>query len=362
MLKIAYIIDNLGVGGAQTMVVRLVSNMDKKKHAVKVFVLREREYNELEKELVDNGIDIEFLDIKNDITLTRKIRAYLSLSKALSRFKPHILHVHLDFIYSLFYCAFHKSKLVVTIHGWPERVINKRFKFIVSSFMLRRKTVVIGCAEAVADCTKKILPKLRVLHIYNPINLSEYRYCSKNSEQNECPFVYIHVGRFTEIKNQKMILDAFSDLLEDHPTSKLRMVGDGELSDVLKNEATKLGIINSVSFMGQRYDIPYLLSISDVFLISSVSECCPMSVIEAMASGLPIIATNVGGIKEIVKDAGICVDSKDVKSFQNAMSQLQEDTALRKQLSKNALRNAKLFDASVIARDYEKIYKELIDG
>ena len=362
MKKIAYIIDNLEIGGAQTMVARLSSNINRRLYSEKIIVLREKTQNEIEKEFADRGLDLVFLGIKNDTTLKGKIKAYLSLSKVLSEFKPDIIHAHLDFFYSLVYCAFHTPKLMVTIHGWPERVISQRFKIIVSSHLLRKKTLIVGCAEAVANSAKTILPKLRVVHVYNPINIAEYKKTFEKDTRNESAFCYIHVGRLSKIKNQEMILESFSKVLEEHPKSTLKIIGNGELLNQLKDIANELGISQNVLFMGQRFDIPHQLSISDVFLLSSISECCPMSIIEAMASGLPVIATDVGGVREIVKDAGICVESRNIEEFQLAMKKIQEDSELRKQLSATALTNVKRFDASIIARDYENLYEGLIDG
>lgn len=356
MKRIAFLIDNLDYGGAQTMLVRLASSIDYNKYIFKVFVLRKRIINEIDKEFVDNNIRCIYLNIENDTTISKKIKAYKSLVNELNRFKPDIIHSHLDFLYSLTYCTFNSPSLIITIHGWPSKVIDKKFQLIANNWILKKKMVIVGCADIVAVGIRKLLPRLRVTSIYNPIVLNKFHYCDKDYS-NEHSFIYIHVARLTRIKNQELLIRAFNKLLTICPNSQLWIIGNGELMIELVSLINRLGIMSSVKMFGQRYDIPDLLAQSNAFVLSSKSECCPMSILEAMAAGLPIISTNVGGINEIVNNAGICVENDNINAMCDGMAKIQLDPDFRIACRRNAIERVKLFDATLIARKYEKLYE-----
>lgn len=356
MKRIAFLIDNLDIGGAQTMLVRLASNINLNKYIFKVFVLRRRIINEIDKEFIDNNIRCIYLNVENDTTISKKIKAYKSLVNELNRFKPDIIHSHLDFFYSLVYCTFNSPRLIITIHGWPNRVIDKKFILIANNWILKKKMVIVGCADVVAVGIRKLLPKIKVASIYNPIVLSKFHYSDKEYKK-PFPFIYIHVARLTRIKNQELLIQSFNKLLTICPNSQLWIVGDGDMRDELISLINILGIKDRVKILGQRYDIPDLLAKSDAFVLSSKSECCPMSILEAMASGLPVISTNVGGVHEVVNNAGICVENDNIDALCNGMAKIQLDAALRRMCRKNAIERVKEFDSTIIVQKYEKLYE-----
>jgi len=121
------------------------------------------------------------------------------------------------------------------------------------------------------------------------------------------------VAKLREEKGTRYLIESFAKVLEVFPKTILLIAGDGSLMEELKNLSEKLGIANRVVFAGFRDDIPVILSIIDIFVIPSLTEGSPLALLEAMAMGKPIVATNVGGIVEILKDGetGLLVPSKD---------------------------------------------------
>lgn len=217
--------------------------------------------------------------------------------------------------------------------------------------------MLIGVANVVSKRIKKILVSNEgiVQTIYNPIELEKYH----RKNVNVGSFTYIHIGRLTPIKNQTMLLDAFSLVERVLPNSRLLIVGDGGLRDILEQHAAQLAIDDKVQFLGNRSDIPDLLANSDAFVLSSDSEACPMTVLEAMASGVPVIATNVGAISEQLGSNKMLSPKRDSQRLFENMKTIQTSTRLREKVISNQLDRVKVFDASIIALQHEKLYRQL---
>ena len=142
--------------------------------------------------------------------------------------------------------------------------------------------------------------------------------------------------------------------------AKLYLAGDGPLLNETKELVSALGMKDVVFFLGQINNIPQLLKNMDVFVLSSRSEACPISILEAMASGLPIISTKVGGVPELVTNNGILVESEDEQAFCEALKELFQNNDLRAKYSRNALINVLNFDRKTIIPQYEEEYRILV--
>lgn len=359
-IKIAYVVSQLNFGGAQTMLIRLMKRIDTSKFEIRLFVCGKRLNNSLEEEVDDENIQTVYLDFEEKqgllFNLSNKVKNYKKFSYELKKFDADIIHDHLDNIYSFLYCILNNAKLVFTIHSWPDRLNTKKMRFFIKKLFRRNNLELVGVAEAISNRSIEIFPcsKEIVTTIYNPVDLGKY---AKQME-NESVFNYIHVGRLTPIKNQKLLLDAFKKLLETKPNSFLTIVGDGTLRDDLENQVAKLNIDNNVSFLGERSDIPQLLSKSDAFVLSSNSEALPMTVLEAMASGIPVIATNVGGIFEQVGSDILLATPQDLESLYEKLLIVQESVDTYEKVVRIQNANIKKFDVNNVCEDYEKLYKK----
>ena len=359
MINIAVVISELGYGGAQTMLVRLIRSMDRRKFNIHVFVRECKNNNSIEDELVNMGISCSYLELydntKHCLKIIHKIKAFCVVKKALDAFKPDIVHSHLEYFYSPLYCIIRKKIFVLTVHSQPYRIASKKLKFLLKTLEVRNSLKVVGCAQCISKDLVKILglKKAIVSTIYNPIQLQDY--CTSNHNKN-AEFSYIHVGRMEPVKNQCMLLEAFSMLIKDRPFSNLVLVGDGVLKEKLEIQCESLGIMPKVRFLGNQREIPQLLCLADVFVLSSDSEACPMTVLEAMASGIPVISTNVGGVSELIEDSGILVQKGDKKGLYSAMVKIQESPETLKAMRSKELEIVKKYDVSSIATQYEQLY------
>lgn len=360
-IKIAYVIPQLNFGGAQTMLVRLIKNIDFVKFDVKLFICGKKLSNGIEKEMENIGISYDFLDIDDNVIGMKKVLyklyAYFCFQKALNEFKPDIVHNHLDNFYSFLYCILNRKKMVFTIHSWPDRLASNKMKYYINTLNRKKSIWLIGVAQTITVRVKEVLLNNNeaVVTIYNPIELEKYKRKNVVSEQ----FTYLHIGRLTPIKNQALLLNAFSDVLKEKSESRLVIVGDGELRLYLEELTKKLEIQENVSFYGNRIDIPELLSCADAFVLSSDSEACPVTVLEAMASAVPVIATNVGGIHEQLGCDLLLAERKNQESLKNMMILVQTSEKVRETVINSELKQIKEFDARRIGKLHENLYDEI---
>lgn len=169
------------------------------------------------------------------------------------------------------------------------------------------------------------------------------------------------VGRFSKEKNLVTLLMAFAKALEHNNKMKLVLVGDGPVRKELHLIANKLGIVNDVIFTGIRYDVNRILSAIDLFILPSYTEGCPTSLIEAMAAGKAIVASDISGVQEVVGNGeeAVLISPHSVDALKQAILFLSSDSALRVKLSDRAKEKARLYDEDTVFSLILKTYREL---
>jgi glycosyltransferase involved in cell wall biosynthesis len=170
------------------------------------------------------------------------------------------------------------------------------------------------------------------------------------------------VGRLDPIKGPKYFVEAGRLILQKFPQVKFLVVGDGSLRNSLECQCKKLNILESFIFTGWREDIPELLSILDLLVLPSLNEAVGRILIEAAACGIPVVATRVGGVPEIVKDneTGILVPPRDALALARGISALLEDKGKRLAMAEAARRWVDdKFSAGVMVNKISNCYEEL---
>ena len=165
--------------------------------------------------------------------------------------------------------------------------------------------------------------------------------------------------RLTEGKGINYLLQAMPDIIKKFTDITLVIAGDGPAADKLKKQTVELGITRNVLFLGPRLDIPELLKVFDIYVLPSLSEGLPMVLLEAMAAGCPIVATNVGGIPTLIKhgDNGSMVEPKNPQALASEIIKLLSSQELRSQYSKKALETfQESYSADIMTRKYEQLY------
>jgi len=168
------------------------------------------------------------------------------------------------------------------------------------------------------------------------------------------------VGRLAAVKNVPLLLRAFAPLAARWPGVSLRIVGDGPERAALEALAASLGISGSVEFTGVRSDIDRLLQDADVFVLASLSEGVPMSILEAMRAGLPVVATRVGGVPTTVADGvtGLLVESGDEAGLTRALAELIEQPTRSLALGRAGFERVRAtFSIDAMVAAYERLYE-----
>ncbi|MGG0413135.1 glycosyltransferase family 4 protein [Peribacillus simplex] len=354
-MSIAMIIPSLETGGAESMAYQLAKKLDKNKFNLHFICLSSRKETFFEKELYKSGVNITYMDKGLGVD----IKVFFQIWKILNQKKIGLVHTHLGACLYVFPWIFsHKIKLIHTIHSTPLKELPYLHRFILKILYKIRKAVPIAISDNIKKQTSVLygLKNETIPVIYNPVQIDQFNSESSNKDYKTLTFVC--VARLTKPKNHSMLLRAFSKVNQKYQNTKLLIVGDGELREELEKETNFLKLTNCVKFLGKVDNIPYILSESDVFVLSSYYEGLPMTILEAMAAKLPIIATNVGGVPDIVKENGILVRSEDVECFANAMAKLCDDKLLRHKMGKISYEIVKGYDLNIITKQYEKIYEK----
>lgn len=360
MKKIAIVITTLSYGGAQTMISELVRHISKEEFTLKIFVLKNSLGTRIEQEIAESGVECQYLSMKQGGRLTSKIATLLQLFCSLGKFNPDVVHGHLDTFYAPVYCLLRGVPFIFTVHSFPNRILHTKFKILLEQLRKKNLLRIVGCAKCV---TEEMVRELGPLYgkicdtIYNPISLDGYKLDLGQRKRNK----FVHVGRLEPIKNQMLILRAFRRLHEISPDSVLIVVGDGPLMGDYVKYVEHYHLDECIFFLGNREDVSDILKKCDFFVLSSNSECCPMSILEAMASGLPIISTDVGGVKEVVGDCGLLYDVGSEDGLFEAMKTVYQRPETVKKMIKEIPKLINKFDVRCVIPQYEQEYFKCVD-
>lgn len=354
MIKVAYVLPNLNGDGGQTVVCTLIRNLDKTKYLPKLFVLSSKVDNKLLRKLKAADIEVKFLNLRYDYQYIRMFEIIYNLDRSMKLFQPDVINVHLDILYSWIWAFIRNKRIIFTVHSEASR-ISSRFTLKLFSLLNRKKLIRVTSVSAfAAESFKDVFGTENIDIIYNPVEIHIYNSFPKVRHEG---INFINVARFYPVKNHTLLIDAFALVCQKTADAKLYLVGNGPEYEKLKRYVLQNKLETRVIFTGYCEDVASLLTQSDVFVLSSLSEAFPVSVIEALAAGLPVIATNVGGLPELVNDNGILVASNNVNSLCDAMLLLAADSRLRNEMGKISQEKSKIFDVSNIVKQYEDLYK-----
>ena len=356
-MKIMQVIPYFCFGGAEIMCENLTYAL--KNAGQDVFVVSL--YNErtpIARRIEEAGIRIVYLDKKLGLDLSMVPK----LTKLMRQEHPDVVHTHLDVIKYATMAAklAGVKKCVHTVHSLADREAEGRVQKIINGTYFRKNwSVPVALTPEVRNSVAEFygLPLSRVPVIYNGIDLS--RCVPKTTYETGETVTILHVGRFDVPKNHPGLLEAFRLLLETHPECRLRLVGDGDLRADMEKLAREKGIADFVEFCGMQSNVYPYLHDADIFTLPSIYEGNPMTIIEAMGTGLPIVASRVGGIPDMISDgeSGLLVEPEP-QSICAGLTRLVGDAALRQRLGLAARKQSQTFSAEHMARDYISCYSK----
>ncbi len=202
----------------------------------------------------------------------------------------------------------------------------------------------------------------KVKRICNGVDIDHFKPSPKTDSSER---VFATIGRLDPVKDQATLIQAFSLLLAEYPNQpmKLQIVGDGPLMEQLTQQVADLGLQQQVKLLGARSDIAELLEQTDIFVLPSVAEGTPMTVLEAMAMGKPIIASAVGGLPELIDEGinGYLTESGNAISLKEAMARFINQPELILQIGSNNRKKAEQqYNQALCDQQYMVIYNQLL--
>ena len=293
----------------------------------------------------------------------------LQLKRYIEQEKIDLIHTHLsdaDIIGNVL-GRWLNIPVVTTLQNVPHQyeILPGGRAWLMRHFVAKRATRLVAISESV--CAQfvsewQVEPE-RIETIHNAIVLSHYLELplgTRQYENNIAAATITTIGRLEPQKAQHNFLHAAKIVLEKHPHATFQLVGEGSLKGDLIEQATELGILDNVHFLGLRDDIANILASSDIFVLTSLWEGLPLSAIEAMAAGRPQILSDVGGNRELIDDnvQGIIVPPNNIPALVTAIDRLLSNQDARLQMGKLAReRAAKHFSIHVVADRYSQLYR-----
>lgn len=307
--KIAVLLPSFSIGGTENMVAHLAKYIDKDKFDMLVVSLAAPMDTHVQSLLEDSGVQIAYA-MKGKVKIWK---VFFNVNSELQAFRPDLIHSNMYvFAFCVPYLLTHHIKLLHTIHNKPVNEFKDKYKKLIAWLYQINKASSRGnfsyCRKG-NERTFYSKELKRIERVYNPVEISKFYTERKYSEKKNITF--INVARFMKQKNQTLLLEAFAEAKNQAPDINLVFVGDGELRSELEKKIEILGIRENVFLAGNVHNVNEYLAKADIFVLSSDYEGLPLSILEAMAAGLPIISTNVGGVADIVTDNGILIPPKD---------------------------------------------------
>ena len=355
-MKILQVIPYFCFGGAETMCENLTYALRDLGHEVVVASLFTQP-TEISRRMEAAGVSIRYLDKKPglDVSMVPK------LTKLIRKEQPDVVHTHLNVIQYAVTAARLAGGVpcIHTVHNVAGAEAEGAVRGRINRFYYHRGwSVPIALSPEVRQTVTEFYGLTDVPVIFNGVNLHS---CIPKTDYGLKGTVsLLHIGRFDEQKNHVGLLQAFEKLLKSHPDCCLTLLGDGQLRPAMEAYARELGIDNAVRFLGNQADVHPFLHDADMFLLPSRFEGMPMTIIEAMGTGLPIVATRVGGVPDMLRDgeSGL-LTACSPDDICSACERLIDSEDLREKLGRNALADSSRFSAETMALRYCEEYKRL---
>ena len=367
-LKIVHVVLSMDVGGLEQVVLDLVREGRLAGHHVTVLCVERPGVLAEQAEMA--GADLLCLHKGPGVRWGTGQRARMVLEKL----RPDVVHTHQ--IGALFYVgsAAKKSGVPVVVHTEHGKHFPGRFRTrCLSRWAVRSADRFFCVSKDIANGIERwrIAPKDKVRVVANGIDLDRFQNQVASQKLRgslgipaEAPVIGT-IGRLTEIKRQDLLIRAFLRLRNTFPAAHLLLVGDGNLRRELESLAAQLNLTNAVHFAGYQSKPELYLGAMNVFALTSRSEGMPLVVLEAWAAGVPIIASRVGGLPEMIDEGktGLLFESGDEDALARGLGRLLSEADLTRQLVDNGTRRVETeFSARRMVEAYQRHYCEALES
>ncbi len=367
-----FVLPQLVWGGSETLVYNLAKTMNRNRFSPSVVYLSSHGSEALIEEFEKNRVQV--FNIPKTANIDFGVMRKLARKVVDHRIKIINAHHFISMFYGFHACKKNKQTgLIYTEHSrWEVERIPFKWR-ILGHYLLNQIDGIVAVSDEIAEAIQKkfFLKRSKITTIENGVDLARFgRIYDRTALRSRFgisadEIVIGMIANFRKIKNHIFLLKAFRALIDEYTGLKLMLVGQGfegdpegsesEIREFVKNNS--MG--ESVLFMGYRTDIPELLAIADIFCLTSLNEGLPISLIEAMAAGLPVVGTDVDGIRTIVKHGhnGFLVDPSDEASLNKALRALLCDAETRMMFGKVSRQFAnKSYSIEHCAEQYQDVF------
>jgi len=361
-IRVLHLITDLEIGGAPLFVRNLVCGMDRSDFEVQVACLGTK--GPLVQDLRDKLITTHALGAKGPWDM----RVMCRLARVIGDFRPHILHctlVHANVAGRIVGNLCNVPHIVGTIQTAEQ---GKKWHLTAENFTCRWGDMTICVSQSVYRHTRRLshVPPSRLCVIPNAIDCDRFAQ-AKPVESNESDILpgktnIIFVGRLDPVKNIDILIRAIAPLTQSYEV-QLLILGDGPEKGYLEKLTADLNLANQVKFMGPRRDVERWLKSADIFVLPSKWEGLSISTLEAMAAGLPIIASRTTGLVDMIKDGktGLLVGPGEVKDITTSLEKYLLNPEYAAQLAKAAqIHVCRHYSLTAIVEAHERLYKEVM--
>lgn len=363
---VCQVLHGLGVGGAEVLATRMARRLWRRYRFV--FACLD-DLGTLAGPLRDEGFPVEVVGRRSGLDG----RCARRLADLFRRERVDLVHTHQ---YTPFFYAalarqlYRRPPILFTEHGRHFPDVTGRKRRIVNRLLLERRDRVVAVGGAVREALirNEGIPADRIEVVHNGIDLARFSSAAVDRQATRLELgigrddlVAILVARLDPLKDHATAIRAFARVVGRRPDAHLLLVGDGPERDAIRARIAEAGLEQCVRMLGQRDDVPRLLGASDLALLTSRSEGIPLTLLEAMAAGLPIVATDVGGVGEVVEPGvtGFLVPAGDDGAIADrmlAVSQPGGDSGVSAARSRE--RAAERFGEDAMIHRYDAIYSE----
>ena len=355
--RVARVITRLNIGGPSIQAARLTSALSDHGYATRLFHGRLGAGEGDMSYLLDGSADVVFVPtLSRPVSPLNDLRALVRLYRELRRYQPHLVHTHMAkagllgrlaaTAYNLTRGSAPRARIVHTYHG---HVLEGYFGAATTAMIVTFERLLARTSDAIIAISPQIRRDLLDgFHIGRdeqyrlvPLGFDLKSFADTGDQARvdarralDLPAgvpVITTVGRLTAIKQHRLFLDTVKQVALKHPALVALIVGDGELRTDLEAYAGAIGMAERVRFLGWRRDLATVYGATDVFLLTSRNEGTPVALIEAMATAVPGVSTNVGGVKDVINSprVGLLAADGDVAGLATAVIQLLDNAGER---------------------------------
>ena len=371
-IRVLLAITRLELGGAQRVVLHTARALDRKDFEV-ALAWGPGDLLDDEAAAIRELERIPVPSLVRPVSPINDLRALVSLRAAVRSFRPHVVHTHSSKagILGRLAARLEGVPAVHTVHGFgftPLQSAPKRFVFRSAERMMARFTdhfVTVSETDQQRGIEIGLFSPDKVHVIRAAIDLDRFRRAADGNAVRErlglpanVPLV-VQVGNFKPQKAPLDFVQVAARVHEEQPDVWFAMVGDGPLRRAAEELAGELGIADRLVFAGWWDDVPGLLATTTVSVLTSRHEGLPCSVVESLASGVPVVATAVDGTVEVVRsgDNGLLAAAGDIDGLAQAIIELLADPELRRRMATAAREGLEAFDQETMVRQQEDLYR-----